>query len=890
MPKTRWPYLAAQDTWTPSSSARSSAARSQPSADQQLPGAGNIERRRVSLSFLLSSTDDKQDYFTEKAIGDEPDHTLLGPTCLTATHDQSPGDVMLDLDQSQMFFDVDMLLMPLELDGFGAADDSLNTLIFPKPWETSLATRIETLKSDLSGYTHSCPVKLSFGRGDLAAFFTVANVQSFATTFCHKRHYQYPIIHWPTFVLEEAPIPLLLAISLTGAAYSLSKENGSKHVANARKFYPVADAYIFDQLEILSTKESDQGRQSNHTLQVCQAALLMYGLEVLMSSDPSMQQVAITKRLPTLISKLRMLDLIGCRHDPTEDWELFLHREQIIRLVAWTYCGDCLATLVSNKPPGFSLPEMSGDLPCEPSTWEVDTALRFESSQHRSKPTHHTLAELVASLLNHRQIDDLKSVPTFHLHVVLCAFQQHIYNLHVTMTLVEQSSRILKALSTWRSLWVNAISSLSDRDRQQVGVAKHVYELECLTKRIVEVAISPEAASSPYLRRIPSSGERIVHEFIRDHVSAPDPLGSPQQKAAHVLTPIFTPAPTPTPNLLHRRDAITTIPVSSCLPYANPEEDIISVCQCSGYDGYVTMQANGSCDVTAVTTVTTSNNLYPFTFTSANSAIIAYETTTVWASGGPPMGTGASSYIQHGKSLTIEINPTASQNVGELTGTSLFTAVSNALVTACGTPTSGTPITTCTPATISAVSYMEGSTIAEGDLELAVPLISVSDPNTMQALVVAVAGAFQANSLIKNNTQSVQAWPDTVCGGETNPCMHGPSTVEMTTINSIAQAIYTSDIASEDSHVQNLQAILAFEKGSAGKAACSKEALIMDSLAAIGAFLAILGTIPGFEWMEAEAEVMVVVDTGMDTANAALAGGAEAVSLACEVSEAKGGE
>lgn len=91
--------------------------------------------------------------------------------------------------------------------------------------------------------------------------------------------------------------------------------------------------------------------------------------------------------------------------------------------------------------------------------------------------------------------------------------------------------------------------------------------------------------------------------------------------------------------------------------------------------------------------------------------------------------------MQHGKSLTIEINPTASQNVGFLTGTSLHTAVSDALVTACSTPKSGSTITTCTPATVTSVPYMESVYVEEGDLELAVPLVSVSDPNKMQALI-----------------------------------------------------------------------------------------------------------------------------------------------------------
>ncbi|KAF2165608.1 hypothetical protein M409DRAFT_55505 [Zasmidium cellare ATCC 36951] len=496
--------------------ARASTTRSQP-LQEETYRPRNLESRRVSLSFLLSSTDDKQDFVIEKAIAEEPDRTLLGPTCLS-TQDQSPSDSLWDLDLSQTSpFDLDILLMPPELDGLYSTEDQclVDVMAFPKPWDALLSNRIDMLRSELSQYSKSRIFGTGPDRDDFSAFFNTTNVQFFAMTFCRKRHYQYPIIHWPTLMLEEVPLPLLLAVSLTGAAYSLSKEHGTKHAAGARKFYAIADVYIFDQLDAALAREHD----GKYRLQLCQAALLMYGLGVLLSSDSSMQQTAITKRLPTLIPTLRKLDLIGCRHDASEDWGQFLHREQIIRLVAWTYCADCLATLVSNKPPGFSLLEMSGDLPCDPATWEIDTALRFESLECQRKPPRPTLVELMTGFLNDDPIGDFKNVPTFHLHVVLCAFQHHVYNLHVTMALIDQSLKVLKALSTWRRLWANAISSLSDGDRQWLGVAKHVSDLEYLTQRIVEVAVSPQAASSPYLRRIPSSGARIVHEFIRDYVS-----------------------------------------------------------------------------------------------------------------------------------------------------------------------------------------------------------------------------------------------------------------------------------------------------------------------------------------------------------------------------------
>lgn len=99
------------------------------------------------------------------------------------------------------------------------------------------------------------------------------------------------------------------------------------------------------------------------------------------------------------------------------------------------------------------------------------------------------------------------------------AFQQVIFNQHTSMTLTQQSPKLLRALDTWRDLWYKTIEQLGDEERRWLGVANHVSDLECLTRRIIEVAIGPEAASSRYLQRVPSSGTRNIHEFMRVFVS-----------------------------------------------------------------------------------------------------------------------------------------------------------------------------------------------------------------------------------------------------------------------------------------------------------------------------------------------------------------------------------
>jgi len=51
-----------------------------------------------------------------------------------------------------------------------------------------------------------------------------------------------------------------------------------------------------------------------------------------------------------------------------------------------------------------------------------------------------------------------------------------------------------------------------------LGVSKHVPDLEHLTKRIIEVAVSPEASSSRYLQRVPSCSAREMHKFIQEFI------------------------------------------------------------------------------------------------------------------------------------------------------------------------------------------------------------------------------------------------------------------------------------------------------------------------------------------------------------------------------------
>lgn len=407
----------------------------QPTHEEELPVSQEPTSGRVPLSFLLNVTDDKQDFITERAVGEEPDGVLLGPTGVSPPPQVAPlRDNTFDYIDPTLLLpsDSQAYLAPLELGGLYNTEEQnlLGAFLSPQSQADLLSARLDLLESDIAAYA-SCSDyhRGSFDKIAFRRFFSVSNVHTFATIFCRKRHYQYPIIHWPTFALEEASLPLLMVVSLTGATYSYRPGHGPDHVTDARKLYHLADSYVFHQLAICLHRMPVSDVDLSEVLQLCQAALLMFALDTLLTGDSDLQKTAMTERLPALISAMRRLQFFSCRHHPSEDWQLFLHREQIIRLVSWTFCADCLATWSCNNPPIFSLQEMIGDLPCDLELWDADSASAFDMLRSSRQGPSHCLKDLMSRLLHDggRGDVDLENLPLFHLHVMLCGENQVYY-------------------------------------------------------------------------------------------------------------------------------------------------------------------------------------------------------------------------------------------------------------------------------------------------------------------------------------------------------------------------------------------------------------------------------------------------------------------------------
>lgn len=199
--------------------------------------------------------------------------------------------------------------------------------------------------------------------------------------------------------------------------------------------------------------------------------------------------------------------------------------------------------------------------------------------------------------------------------------------------------------------------------------------------------------------------------------------------------------------------------------------DLADSSQCENWEGVLPyLSGSSSCGYSTLASYipppTTTNTFdtmasFPYSMTLPNGAIIAYSSTTSIADAGPRQpwgGTGPSTTVQIGSVLTVQYDTdTSAQSVGTMTGDRLYTAISDALMTACPSPTSGSTVEACaTPSPIKDIPYVSGSDLnTDGVLKFDIPFVGYSEPDIRIALIESIATAMNVSSLYPKNTETV---------------------------------------------------------------------------------------------------------------------------------------
>lgn len=382
------------------------------------------------MSFLLNVTDPHHDSYALAVISEEPEKKFEGSKiwyALKLSHDASEVN---DVDQLFCGFmgsqSLDME-SPWESRIFDDYDEKILEMISLVSPRDVIGTQLSILVTDLQQLASLQPKFNDYtDRNWLSIFFTSANYQIFLKALIHRRYYQYPLIHWPTFNPEKTSLHLLLALMLTGASYLPYREGPFDNQFSIALLYEISEKYIFQRLKSF-VRDSNVCNISHEGIELCQAALLIIGLGC-GKNDGSAERI-ITKRLPKLVTILRKLNFMGRKHNFTSsslEWQSFVDRESCTRIVTWTFFMDTLTTLFYNKPPIMMVPEISGHLPCSESLWDSISEHDFieQVGQENSRADFLCLKDLISGLLDAEwpKNKDLsyRKLTINHLHVLIC--------------------------------------------------------------------------------------------------------------------------------------------------------------------------------------------------------------------------------------------------------------------------------------------------------------------------------------------------------------------------------------------------------------------------------------------------------------------------------------
>ncbi|KAK7222212.1 hypothetical protein V2G26_010215 [Clonostachys chloroleuca] len=471
----------------------------------------------LGLPFLLRNFDSTTQFENERDAARQPESSVGGPSTRLSP-ESNTGEPMAFIDPALLLSNyIDPFLNNyLKLDGVyddsGPGAPGSPAPIMPGD---TLERRLDLLSHELETYSWRKPkLSGSFHRESFQSLFTGENVRGFVIAFSRKRHYQLPIIHWPTFDILKAPLPLLLSVAMMGAAYSHTPGVEPDPAVQARAFHSISAPYIFSKLQ----KQIDADSEFENLQEYCQAALLMIGLGTWVK-DQEIRRTFICKYSPKLNRVIRDHHLAQVKHDDDESWPSFIRKELKIRLASWSFYIDCLATLATNHPPLMLLSEMRGQSPCSAKFWDAETEEEFIKRNADVVSYSHCLVDQMTELMSDDWTEPQhlisSQISPYHLHAMSCAFMPVIFDLHSSKFPASHSATLFRALDRWDLLWASAIKQMPENQHKWLGVARNSPGLIWLSRQILKVGQTDEAKKWRYFQRIPSYTTADVFEFVR---------------------------------------------------------------------------------------------------------------------------------------------------------------------------------------------------------------------------------------------------------------------------------------------------------------------------------------------------------------------------------------
>jgi hypothetical protein len=240
----------------------------------------------------------------------------------------------------------DDMFAPLFMDNNYTEPVPMNTLPFPGEWEPASvqSSAIVQLILEKAISLQISPQEQADIQHHLNFLFTPSKITKLVNLYFEFWHPHCPIVHQPTFGIDTAPIPLLLAVTLMGAMYS----QADREVNTAKVLLDLAELVIYsvedltDEFEIkqmlrASTMPANQCvEMSPLTFSHLNAAYLMVVVQFWAGNMVSRKR-AIETRFGVVVKIARRIGLTKVRHDLDDsiDEGLWIQKESSIRYMSF---------------------------------------------------------------------------------------------------------------------------------------------------------------------------------------------------------------------------------------------------------------------------------------------------------------------------------------------------------------------------------------------------------------------------------------------------------------------------------------------------------------------------------------------------------------------------
>ncbi|GES58092.1 hypothetical protein ATEIFO6365_0004024300 [Aspergillus terreus] len=300
-----------------------------------------------------------------------------------------------------------------------------------------------------------------FSRARARLFFSKENIIRFVNAFFDMVYNSNPIIYRASFNINTASLNLVLAVLLIGATCLSPEDAGA-----AEEFYHATEYCIFEGTEFRRILyEEENPFPSADNIQLIQASILIM-LQGFKGPLEVRRRVQI-QRYPALVSIVRLLDMTRAVNDTVLDDELsnrweYIHKETLVRLMAWIYLVDTHVVIFSRLPPQFRISEAQFGLPQQDAVFNaVDpTRVNLRSSHPPRRRPVWTLQSAIQRLTSDEpaELEELRPhIDTFFAHFLLIgALHSILFDLQELQSCIDIPGALTpveRALDRWKSLW-----------------------------------------------------------------------------------------------------------------------------------------------------------------------------------------------------------------------------------------------------------------------------------------------------------------------------------------------------------------------------------------------------------------------------------------------------